>query len=233
MKAMILAAGRGERMHPLTEHVPKAMIAVGGRPLIVHLIERLQRAGFVDLVINVSYLGEMIERGVGDGAALGVRIAYSREAVALETAGGIAWALPLLGNAPFAVVNSDVYSDFDLARLKSAAATLADSGLAAHLVLVDNPAHHVAGDFCLRENKVSADGPQRLTFSGMGVYAASLFAPVARGATFQLAGLLRPAMARGEVSGEHHRGMWLDVGTPERLAVLEHRFTLAGAATSR
>ena len=131
------------------------------------------------------------------------------------------------------MVNSDVYSDFDLARLKSAAATLADSGLAAHLVLVDNPAHHVAGDFCLRENKVSADGPQRLTFSGMGVYAASLFAPVARGATFQLAGLLRPAMARGEVSGEHHRGMWLDVGTPERLAVLEHRFTLAGAAPRR
>lgn len=233
MKAMILAAGRGERMRPLTEQLPKSMIAVGGRPLIVHLIERLRRAGFVDLVINVSHLGEMIERGVGNGAALGVRIAYSRETVALETAGGIAWALPLLGNAPFAVVNGDVYSDFELSRLKSAAATLPNRGLAAHLVLVDNPVHHVAGDFCLRDDKVSADGPQRLTFSGMGVYAPSLFAAVARGAKFQLAGLLRPAMARGEVSGEHHRGVWIDVGTPERLAVLEHRLALAGAATSR
>ena len=233
MKAMILAAGRGERMHPITARVPKPMIAVGGRPLIVHLIERLRRAGFADLVINVSHLGEMIERGLGDGAAHGVRIAYSREAVALETAGGIAWALPLLGSHPFAVVNSDVYSDFELARLKNAAATLADRGLAAHLVLVDNPAHHIEGDFCLREGKVSEEGSQRLTFSGMGVYVPSLFASITRGARFQLANVLRPAMARGEVGGEHHRGMWIDVGTPERLASLEHRLALGGATTTR
>jgi N-acetyl-alpha-D-muramate 1-phosphate uridylyltransferase len=233
MKAMILAAGRGERMYPLSEHVPKPMIAANGRPLIIHLIERLRRAGFVDLVINLAYLGEIIQRAVGDGAAFGVHIAYSREALALETAGGIAWALPLLGEAPFAVVNGDIYSDFELGRLKSAGAALLHHGSAAHLVLVDNPAHHAAGDFCLHGHKVREDGTERLTFSGIGVYAPSLFASVARGTRYQLASLLRPAMARGEVTGEHHRGMWMDVGTPERLAALERRLALTGAATTR
>src|SRR5262245_41976843 len=233
MKAMILAAGRGERMYPLTEHVPKPMIAVNGRPLIMHLIERLRRAGFVDLVINLAYLGEVIQRAMGDGAAFGVRIAYSREAVALETAGGIAWALPLLGEAPFAVVNGDVYSDFELARLRSVGAALLHHSLAAHLVLVDNPAHHATGDFCLQGDKVRATGPDRLTFSGIGVYAPSLFASVARGTKYQLASLLRPAMARGEVTGEHHRGMWTDVGTPERLGALERRLAAVGASTTR
>jgi len=228
MKAMILAAGRGERMQPLTDIVPKAMIMARGRPLIVHVIERLKRAGFVDLVINVSHLGAVIERALGDGSALGVRIAYSHESAPLETAGGIAWALPLLGNAPFVVVNGDVYSDFDLTRMNSAAATLTNGGLAAHLVLVDNPDHHPAGDFCLHAGRVGANGPERLTFSGMGVYAPALFAPVARGARCQLAALLRPAIARGEVTGERHSGLWMDVGTPERLAALERRLAAGG-----
>lgn len=226
MKAMILAAGRGERMQPLTESIPKAMIVAGGRPLIVHLIERLKRAGFVDLVINVFHLGAVIECALGNGAALGVRIAYSRESAPLETAGGIAWALPLLGDAPFVVVNGDVYSDFDLTRMNSAAAMLTKGGLAAHLILVDNPEHHPAGDFCLRGGKVGTEGAERLTFSGMGVYAPALFAPVARGASCQLAALLRPAMARGDVTGERHSGLWMDIGTPKRLAALERR--LAG-----
>ena len=220
IKAMILAAGRGERMRPLTDRVPKAMLAAGGRPLIVHLIERLARAGFLDLVINVSHLGESIERGLGDGAAYGVRIVYSRERTALESGGGIAYALPLLGDAPFVVANCDVYSDFDFTRLKAAAGQLAGGGLAAHLVLVENPAHHTAGDFCLRDGKIAAAGQWPLTFSGIGAYAPQLFAGVAAGARCQLAALLRPAIARGRVSGEHHRGRWMDVGTPERLAEL-------------
>ena len=221
MKAMILAAGRGERMRPLTDRVPKAMVAAGGRPLVEHLIERLARAGFVDLVINVSHLAETIERDLGDGAGLGVRIAYSRERTALGTGGGIAYALALLGDAPFVVANCDVYSDFDFSRLRAAADLLARGFLAAHLVLVDNPAHHAAGDFCLEDGKVAAAGGGRLTFSGVGAYAPALFAGVAPGASCQLAALLRPAIARGQVSGEHHRGRWTDVGTPERLAELE------------
>ena len=219
-KAMILAAGRGERMRPLTDRVPKAMLMAAGRPLIEHLVERLARAGYDELVINVSHLGEQIEHGLGNGARLGVRIAYSRETTALETAGGIAQALPLLGDAPFVVVNCDVYSDFDLGRLRTAARSLATRGEVAHLVLVDNPPHHRNGDFGLRDGKVMADGPGVLTFSGMGAYAPQLFAPVGHGASCQLAALLRPAMARGGVSGEHHRGSWLDVGTPQRLAEL-------------
>ena len=210
-------------MRPLTERLPKAMIEAAGRPLIVHLIERLARAGFVDLVINVSHLGEVIERELGDGGALGTHIAYSREAAALETGGGIAYALPLLGDAPFVVVNCDVYSDFELGRLRAVGESLAGRRRVAHLVLVDNPAHHRSGDFCLREGMVATEGNERLTFSGMGVYAPALFATVERGAKCQLATLLRPALARGEVSGEHYRGLWMDVGNAQRLAELEHR----------
>jgi MurNAc alpha-1-phosphate uridylyltransferase len=226
MKAMILAAGRGERMRPLTDRVPKAMIEAGGRALIVHLIERLARADLREIVINVSHLAEAVERGLGKGDALGVSIDYSREATALETGGGIAYALPLLGNAPFVAVNCDVYSDFDLARLKAAAEGLAAGRANAHLVLVDNPPHHRGGDFGLRDGRLIADAPDRLTFSGMGAYAPALFAGVERGARSQLAALLRPAMARGEVTGEHHRGLWMDVGTPERLAELERTLTI-------
>jgi MurNAc alpha-1-phosphate uridylyltransferase len=219
---MILAAGRGERMRPLTDRVPKAMLEAGGRPLIVHLIERLERAGFVDLVINVSHLAEAIERDLGDGARFGVRIAYSREPNALETGGGIAYALPHLGDAPFVVANCDVYSDYDFSRLRAAAEPLARGAHTAHLVLVDNPSHHPAGDFYLEHGAVTAAGGNApLTFSGIGAYSPALFAEVAPGARCQLVALLKPALARGQVSGEHHRGRWMDVGTPERLAELE------------
>jgi MurNAc alpha-1-phosphate uridylyltransferase len=226
MKAMILAAGRGERMRPLTDSMPKAMIPAAGRPVIVHLIERMARAGFVDLVINVSHLAEAIERGLGDGARFGVRIVYSRERTALETAGGIAYALPLLGDAPFVVANCDVYSDFDFARLRAAAERLSRGVLLAHLVLVDNPAHHPGGDFGLEDGRATTGAGERLTFSGMGAYAPAFFAGIARGSPCQLAALLRPAMSRGQVTAEHHRGQWVDVGTPARLADLER--TLAG-----
>ena len=227
MKAMILAAGRGERMRPLSDRVPKAMLEAGGRPVIVHLIERLARAGFTDLVINVSHLAEVIERGLGDGARFGVRIAYSRERTALETGGGIAYALPHLGDAPFVVANCDVYSDYDFGRLRAAAESLSSGARAAHLVLVDNPAHHPGGDFGLERGTVTAtSGSGRLTFSGIGAYSPAFFADVARGSPCQLAALLRPAIAHGQVSGEHHRGRWMDIGTPERLAELDN--TLSG-----
>jgi MurNAc alpha-1-phosphate uridylyltransferase len=221
MKAMILAAGRGERMRPLTERQPKALLEAGGRPLIAHLIERLARAGHTELVVNVSHLGGMIERELGDGSRYGARIVYSREAQPLETGGGIAYALPLLGDAPFLVVNSDIYCDFDFARLAARAAMLAPGAGLAHLVLVDNPPHHPLGDFALAGGNVSAAGAARLTFSGIGVYAPALFAGIAPGARCQLVALLVPAMARGLVTGEHHRGLWMDIGTPARLETLE------------
>lgn len=229
MKAMILAAGRGERMRPLTDRAPKALLEAGGRPLIAHLIERLAHAGYDELVVNVSHLAPLIERELGDGARYGVRIVYSRESQPLETGGGIAYAMPLLGAAPFVVVNGDIYSDFDFARLAPAVAALATGTLLAHLVLVDNPSHHPGGDFALDAGKVAADGPARLTFSGIGAYAPALFAGVPRGERRQLVALLRPAMARGLVSGERHHGTWMDVGTPQRLAELE---VLLAARTS-
>jgi N-acetyl-alpha-D-muramate 1-phosphate uridylyltransferase len=227
MKVMILAAGRGERMRPLTDRVPKALLEAGGKPLIVHLIERLARAGLGDLVVNVSHFAEQIEQRLGDGSRLDVRIAYSREETALETGGGIAYAMPLLGHAPFLVVNSDVYSDFDFRRLGPAAATVERGTLDAHLVLVDNPTHHPKGDFSLRGGHLTSDGPARLTFSGIGVYSPGLFAAVNRGVRCQLIALLAPAMARARVGGEHHRGVWLDVGTPERLGELDRRLRAA------
>ena len=229
MKAMILAAGRGERMRPLTDRLPKALLKAGGRPLIAHVIERLARAGCTDLVVNVSHYAGMIERALGDGSRHGVRIVYSREAQPLETAGGIAYALPLLGNAPFLVVNSDIYCDFEIARLAAAAATLAPGGRLAHLVLVDNPPHHPGGDFALAGSKVCGEGHDRLTFSGIGVYSPALFAEVMPGARCQLVQLLAPAMARGLVSGEHHRGLWMDIGTPLRLEALERALAARGA----
>ena len=221
MKAMILAAGRGERMRPLSDSIPKPLIPAGGQPLIAHLIERLARAGLTELVVNVSHLADLVERGLGDGSNFGVRITYSREEQALETGGGIAFALPLLGNGPFLVVNSDIFSDFDFARLASAATTLGAPGALAHLILVDNPPHHPQGDFCLAGRKITTTDGRRLTFSGIGVYAPELFAGVRRGSRCQLAELLRSAMAQGAVTGEHHRGLWMDIGTPERLSELE------------
>lgn len=216
MKAMILAAGRGERMRPATDRVPKPLLRVGGKPLIAWLLGTLAREGFTDIVVNVSHLGETIEQTLGDGAAWGVRIAYSREAQALETAGGIASALHLLGAHPFLVVNGDVYTDFAFAGLKVRAAALPERAVA-HLVLVPNPPHHPDGDFAL-EGGMIVDGKDRLTFSGIGLYHPELFKPVAPGTKYQLAALLREPIAAGRVSAERYDGVWIDVGTPERLA---------------
>ena len=218
---MILAAGRGERMRPLTDSTPKSLLTVGGKPLIVWMIERLKRAGVVDLVINVAHLAEQIERALGDGGNLGVRIQYSREQAALETAGGIAWALPLLDDKPFLVVNSDVYSDCDFAGLSERARRLSEYQ-PAHLLLVNNPDHHPHGDFGLRAGTITADGA-RLTFSGIGAYHPALFAGIVRGEKRRLAAQLATPVAEGRVSGEHFHGEWNDVGTPLRLAQLDAR----------
>jgi MurNAc alpha-1-phosphate uridylyltransferase len=220
---MILAAGRGERMRPLTDTVPKPLLPAGGKPLIVWHLERLARAGVKDVVVNHAHLGGMIEATLGDGAAFGLRIRYSAEREALETAGGIAQALPLLGGDPFLVVNGDVFCDLDLGTLASGRASLHNStGLLAHLVLVDNPPHHPRGDFALRpDGHAAADGEPRLTYSGIGLYSPALFADVTPGSRARLAPLLVRAMQENRVSARHHTGYWLDVGTPARLAELD------------
>ena len=216
MKAMILAAGRGERMRPLTDTMPKPLIPVGGRPLIVHHLERLAAAGFRDIVINHAHLGDLIEAALGDGERWAVRIRYSPERpAALGTGGGIRNALRLIGAAPFLVVNGDVWTDFPLETLSR------DPGGDAHLVLVPNPPHHPAGDFCLAGHRVvDPDTGERLTFSGIGVYRPGLFAGVEAG-VFALGPLLREAVTRGKVTGQRYAGAWFDVGTPERLAEVE------------
>ncbi len=215
MKAMILAAGRGERMRPLTDHTPKPLLKVGDKPLIVWHLERLAAAGFKEIVINHAHLGSQIEAALGDGSTWGVHIQYSPEKIALETAGGIANAMHLLGDAPFLVVNGDVFTDIDFSVLKLAALDLA------HLVMVDNPPQHAAGDFTLRNGRLAADGSERLTFSGIGIYHPRLFAGITPGEAAKLAPLLKAAMTQGLVGGSHHRGMWHDVGTPERLQALD------------
>ena len=204
-------------MRPLTDATPKALLPAGGKPVVARLLERLAAAGFEELVLNHAQLGWMIEAALGDGARFGVRIRYSREPGALETAGGIANAMPLLGEAPFLTVNADLHTDFPFARLR---AVLNDDALA-HLVLVDNPSHHPGGDFALSDGRVANAGAPMLTFSGIGVYRPALFATIARGTRAPLAPLLREAAARGRVTGELFRGRWLDIGTPDRLAALD------------
>lgn len=224
MRAMILAAGRGERMRPLTDNCPKPLLPVGGKPLIVWHLERLAAAGFRQVVINHAHLGAMIEAALGNGAAWGLEIAYSPEPPgALETAGGIVQALPLLGPAPFLVVNGDVYCNWDCARAR----TLELGEDEAHLVLVPNPPQHPEGDFVLQGDRVGEQGGDRCTFAGIGLYRPSLFAGLERGAPARLAPLLRQAMARQRVGGELHRGRWEDVGTPARLQALDE--ALGGA----
>lgn len=210
MKAMILAAGRGERMRPLTDTIPKPLIPVAGKPLIVHHLERLAQQGFQDVVINVSYLAEQIQTALGDGQQWGVNILYSYEAQALETGGGIFQALPLFGTDPFLVINGDVWTDYPLAALRDRTVSLA------HLVLVDNPSHHPQGDFYLIGQRVVNGGEQRLTFSGIGIYHPHLFNECRPGA-FRLAPLLFAAINTGNISGEHYTGVWHDIGSPERL----------------
>ena len=223
---MILAAGRGERMRPLTDHTPKPLLQVGGKPLIVWHIERLRAAGFTRIVINHAHLGQQVEDALGNGAAFGVSIEYSREGVALETAGGIATALPLIEEEVFPVVNGDIYTEFDFSRLAEPMARLAAGHDQAHLVMTDNPSHNPKGDFVLEAGRVVADKagshhPVRLTFSGIGVYHRAMFAHTPAGEKAPLAPLLRQAIDAGRASGEHYRGRWVDVGTPERLQQLD------------
>jgi MurNAc alpha-1-phosphate uridylyltransferase len=264
MMAMILAAGRGERMRPLTDRIPKPLLEAGGKPLIVWHIERLVKAGITELVINHAHLGAQIEQRLGDGSRFGAQIQYSAESSALETAGGIANALPLLcpsrpmGDGlgmrePFAVINGDIYCDYDFSLLHERANALHASGDMAHLVLVDNPAHHPQGDFLLQGNRITPDKTQSsildprsftqqlgvqplscagktlavslLTFSGIGLYHPSLFSHIPRGSVAPLAPLLRVQIAQGKISGEHHAGVWVDVGTPQRLAELDAQLT--------
>lgn len=224
---MILAAGRGERMRPLTDHTPKPLLVVGGKPLIVWHIERLRGAGFTHIVVNHAHLGEKIEAALGDGATWGVSIDYSREISALETAGGIATALPLIGCEAFAVVNGDIWCDYDFARLHMPLAQVSAARDRAHLVLVDNPPHHCRGDFVFDRGRVKngdaplTPHPGRYTFSGIAVYHRALFDATPAGERAPLAPLLRLAIDAGRVSGEHFTGRWVDVGTPDRLRQLD------------
>ena len=257
MKAMILAAGRGERMRPLTDHLPKPLLAAGGKPLIVWHIERLARAGIRDIVINHAWLGAKIEAALGDGAALGVRIAYSAEGTALETAGGIARALPLLTSAPlprehlprasltdasragpsgsdepFLVVSGDTWCDFDYGRAHTIALQMRAARLACWLVMVPNPPHHAGGDFALESGLVRL-AHRRYTYAGIGLYMPWMFAQIEPGARSPLRPWLEREIAAGCAAGEYHDGLWFDIGTAQRLAELDlllaDRTTDAGA----
>lgn len=214
---MILAAGRGERMRPLTLAKPKPLLEAGGAPLIVHHLRALRAAGFEDVVVNLSWLGDQIRAALGDGDRYGVRLHYSDEGPEpLETGGGIFRALPLLGAGPFLVLNGDVWTDIDWSQLHD---RLAPHDVA-HLVLVPNPVHNEKGDFLLQGGRIVETSGERFTFSGVGVYRAELFGGC-RDGIFKLAPLLRAAARAGRVSGELHSGAWLDIGTPERLAHLD------------
>lgn len=234
MKAMILAAGRGERMRPLTDFTPKPLLKVGGKPLIVWHLERLAKAGFKNIVINHAHLGEQIEQALGSGAQWGLHIQYSPEKVALETAGGIANALHLLGSEPFLVVNGDTYTEIDFKSTALQANIHTGSwhtSRLAHLVLVDNPPQHPNGDFAIEfksqsDGMLKNEGAQMLTFSGVGVYHPDLFAEVIKGQPAKLAPLLRNAIDNHTATAEYYQGVWHDIGTPQRLAELDHTLTV-------
>ncbi|MFZ2852572.1 MAG: nucleotidyltransferase family protein [Rhodocyclaceae bacterium] len=229
MKAMILAAGRGERMRPLTDTIPKPLLRAGGKPLIVWHLERLAAAGFREVVINHAHLGAQIEAALGDGSGFGLSIAYSPEPPgALETAGGIAKALPLLGDAPFLVVNGDIWCDWTLAQARQRADALVQND--AHLVFVDNPPQHPGGDFRLDGERVRAasqSATDTLTYAGIGVFSPAFFAGVPRGAVIKLRPLLDAGIAAGKITGERHAGRWVDVGSPQRLADLDQELSQA------
>ena len=218
---MILAAGRGERMRPLTDDTPKPMLRVAGKPLLQYHVEALARAGFTELVINHARFGEQLETCFGDGSRYGLSIRYSAEGEQpLETGGGIKQALPLLGDAPFLVVNGDVWTDFPFEQLPDAPAGVA------HLVLAPNPAHHRAGDFALQAGQVTTQGRPLYTFSGIAVYRPELVNEVTA-ETFSLTPRLRAACEQRQVTGELYQGAWFDIGTPARLAALEDYLTPA------
>ncbi len=214
MKCMILAAGSGTRMRPLTDTTPKPLLKVGGIPLIVWHIERLAHDGYTDIVINIAHLGYQIPEALGDGSEWGVNITYSdeQEEGGLETAGGIIKALPLLGDQAFLVLNGDIWTDYDFQDHRKLA-----EGILAHLVLVPNPEHNPEGDFALDGNRVIDN--RQYTFSGIGYYSPKLFDGVPYGKS-ALAPLLRAAIKEGKVTGELYEGEWLDIGTPERLELL-------------
>lgn len=224
MKVMILAAGRGERMRPLTDRTPKPLLEVAGESLIVHSIRRLAAAGITDFVINHAHLGDQIELKLGTGESFGVRIAYSREPEALETAGGIVQALPLLGLDPFLVVNADIWTDFDFAPLVN---RHLPHSLLGHLLMVANPPHHPEGDFRVLDGMLNDTDGDRLTYSGIAVFRPELFAGLKPGKQ-PLAPLLRQEIARGRLSAEVYRGAWFDIGTPERLQQLQQILVARG-----
>lgn len=231
LPAMILAAGRGERMRPLSDATPKPLLAVGGKPLIVWQIRALARAGIREIAVNVSHLAEQLIDAVGDGREHGVRIRWSREAEPLEAAGGIATAMPLLPEGPAIIVSADIWTDYDYAlllhKMRATPRTPRNGGMASvHLVMVDNPPYHPHGDFALTRESGSvarvtlADG-RKLTYGNIGVYDTSLFRELPRGVKLQLLPLLREWIAEGRVSGEHFAGRWANVGTPADLAQLD------------
>lgn len=225
-RAMILAAGRGSRLRPLTDHCPKPLVEVGKKPLIVYHLENLAKAGITEIVINLCHLGEQIEAYLGNGSHWGVNIAYSVESTLLEVGGGICHALPLLGSSPFVVVNGDIWTDYPFVRLPK---TL--KGLA-HLVMVDNPSHHEAGDFALHANGqlTRENHQQTLTYSGISVLHPELFKNYRSKSAFRLAPLLDEAILSQQLYGEYYQGAWTDVGTLERLQSLENALALAPLA---
>lgn len=214
MRAMILAAGRGERLRPLTDHTPKPLVEAGGKPLIEYHLENLSRAGFREVIINTGHLGEQLPAALGDGARWNLSLRYSEEPPeALETGGGIFQALPLLGPAPFAVISGDIWTDFGLARLRHVKCDYA------HLVMVPNPEHHPDGDLALRGGRLRTQGAPRFTFSGIAVYHPRFFEGCEPG-RWRITGLLRKIADERLVTGEVHQGAWFDSGTPERLETL-------------
>ncbi|MDH5436706.1 MAG: nucleotidyltransferase family protein [Gammaproteobacteria bacterium] len=219
MKAMILAAGRGERMRPLTDTTPKALLRVGGQCLIEYHLKALAAAGITEIVINYAHLGNQFPAVLGNGERYGVSISYSPEGdTGLETGGGIFNALPLLGDAPFVVINGDIWTDYAFTSMNEPA------GLA-HLIMVNNPEHNPSGDFALQDKQILSEGENQYTFSGIGIYRPELFSDSSAGA-FKLAPLLREAMEKNQVTGEYFGGQWIDVGTPERLQALDAMLTL-------
>lgn len=223
MKAMILAAGRGERMRPLTDSLPKPLLRVGGKPLIVWQLERLAAAGVTGIVINHAHLGHLMEEALGDGRRFGVDIAYSHEAEALETAGGVANAMHLLGGEPFAVLSADIYTNYDYRHLARIGQSLLMHNRLGHLVLVDNPPFHPQGDFALDADRVIRDGPRRYTYANIGVFRPEFFAGVSPGSKAAMLPLMLSAIDVLRLGGERYLGIWDNIGSPAQLESLDRR----------